>query len=97
MLVAGFIDARLVYIFEFHFNEQDFTSRLEEQLTRHFPEGDVSGRYLRSASFVFRNYRNAESLKTRCFVSRQELLDLRPHITSEVYNHLRDSRNDEPE
>ena len=89
MLVAGFIDARLVYIFEFRFNEPDFTSRLEEQLSRHFPEGDVSGRYLRSASFVFRNYRNAESLQTKCFVSRQELLDLRPYITGEVYNHLR--------
>ena len=89
MLVAGFVDARLVYIFEFNFNEPDFTGRLREQLVNHFPEGDVSGLYLRSASFTFRHYKNASSLQTRRFVTGAELQGLRQHITGEVYAHLR--------
>ena len=89
MLVAGFVDARLVYIFEFNFNEPDFTGRLRGQLMKHFPEGDVSGLYLRSASFSFRHYKNASSLQTRRFVTGAELQGLRQHITGEVYAHLR--------
>ena len=34
MLVAGFVDGCLIYIFKFSFNEQSFTSRLQEQLKR---------------------------------------------------------------
>ena len=30
MLVAGFVDGYLIYIFEFSFNEPDFTARLQE-------------------------------------------------------------------
>ena len=89
VLVAGFVDARLVYIFEFNFNEPDFTGRLRGQLMKHFPEGDVSGLYLRSASFTFRHYKNASSLQTRRFVTGPELQGLRQHITGEVYAHLR--------
>ena len=58
---------------------------------KHFPEGDVSGLYLRSASFTFRHYKNASSLQTRCFVTGPELEELRQHITREVYTQLRKS------
>ena len=89
MLVAGFVDARLVYIFHFNFNEAGFVARLTEQVARRLPDGDASGQYLRSASFTFQHYKNADSLETFCFVSRNELQALRQHITGEVYNHLR--------
>lgn len=89
MLVAGFVDGRLVYIFKFEFNEPDFIARLEERLADKFPDGDVSGIYLRSAEFTFRHYKNCTSLETNCFVTRSELANLRGHITGEVYAHLR--------
>ena len=91
MLVAGFVDGRIVHIFKFSFNESGFTDRLNQQLERHFPDGDVDGIYLRSASFVFKNFKDSPSLKTTCFASLQELTDYykQKHITKEVVDHLR--------
>ena len=88
MLVAGFIDGRLIHIFEFSFNEQSFTSRLREQLERRFPDGDVSGQYLRSAQFTFNHYTDAESLKTIYTVSREELIKVRSRITRNLFIYL---------
>lgn len=89
LLVAGFVDARLVYIFKFEFGERNFVEHLRRPLAQKFPHGDVSGIYLRSASFTFRHYKDSASLETNCFVTRSELESLRGHITGEVYNHLR--------
>lgn len=91
MLVAGFVDARLIYIFKFDFNEEEFIARLKEQLTRHFPDGDVTSRWLRSAGFSFRNFKNAKTLKTYCPVPAAELEHLRGRITRPVLKHLSDS------
>jgi len=88
MLVAGFLDGRLIHIFEFSFNEQSFTSRLREQLERRFPDGDITGEYLRSAYFSFKHYKYAGSLKTIYTAPRQELTKARPHITRSVFDHL---------
>ena len=88
MLVAGFIDGRLIHIFEFSFNEQSFISRLREQLERRFPNGDVSGQYLRSAQFTFNHYKGVESLKTIYTVSMQELLKARSRMTESLFIHL---------
>lgn len=60
MLTSGFIDGQLIYLLEFSFNDQNFTNNLEKQLNKKFPNGDVSGYYLRSASFSFKNYQNAD-------------------------------------
>ena len=89
LLVAGFVDARLVYIFKFEFDEPQFVEHLNRQLARKFPDGDVSGIFLRSASFSFRNFRDCASLETLCFVTRSELDNLRGHIVRDVYTHLR--------
>ena len=88
MLVAGFVDGRLIYIFEFSFNEPDFVGELERQLNRRFPNGDVAGLYLRSAYFTFRHYANAVSLKVNFVASRDELRQVRPHISRDVFNYL---------
>lgn len=88
MLVAGFVDGRLIYIFEFSFNEQSFTSRLQEQLERQFPDGDIEGEYRRSASFIFKNYKDAENLKTIYIVPKQELTKVQPYITGPVLKYL---------
>ncbi len=88
MLAAGFVDGRLIYIFEFSFNEPVFTSRLREQLEDKFPNGDIKSRYLRSASFMFKHYKDAESLKTIYIESKQELTKAQPHITGPFFNYL---------
>ena len=88
MLVAGFVDGRLIHIFEFSFNEQDFTSRLQEQLERRFPNGDLTGEYLRSAQFSFIHYKDAESLETIYIASMPELIEAQPYMTRALFKHL---------
>ena len=91
MLVAGFIDGRLVYIFEFDFKEEDFTAKLRAVLARRFPNGEnIEGEYLRSASFSFKNYANSTSLRTRCFATKNELEDFfsKGQITRQIFDHL---------
>ena len=89
MLVAGFVDGRLIHIFEFSFNEQDFTSKLQEQLEKKFPNGvDIKNDYLRSASFTFEDYKDAESLKTVYIAPKQELIKAKPYITGPFFKHL---------
>ena len=91
MLVAGFIDGRLIYIFEFDFKEEDFTAKLRAVLARRFPTGEnIEGEYLRSASFSFKNYANSTSLRTRCFATKEELEDFfsKGQITRQIFDHL---------
>ena len=88
MLVAGFVDGYLIYIFEFSFNEPDFTARLQEQLEHRLPTGDVKGSYGRSVSFIFENYKDAESLKIIYITSKQELVKAQPYITGPVFKYL---------
>lgn len=90
MLVAGFVNGQLVYIFEFSFNEKPFKSRLREQLTRRFPRGkDITGQYLRSASFGFKHYHKAKSLQVIFAAPKQELCKLKAHLTSPLFKHLK--------
>ena len=88
MLVAGFIDGRLIHIFEFSFNEQSFISRLRERLEARFPNGDVIGQYLRSAQFTFNHYKDAESLKIIYTAPSQELLKARARMTGDIFRYL---------
>ena len=88
MLVAGFVDGCLIYIFEFSFNEHSFTSRLRKRLEDALPNGDVSGRYQRNASFTFKHYKDAGSLKTIYTAPKQKFTEAQSHITKEVFQHL---------
>ena len=88
MLVAGFIDGRLIHIFEFSFNEQSFISRLRERLEARFPNGDVIGQYLRSAQFTFNHYKYADSLKIIYTASSQEILKARARMTGDLFRYL---------
>lgn len=88
MLVAGFVDGKLIHIFEFSFNEQSFTARLQEQLERRFPTGDLTGEYLRSAQFSFIHYKDAESLETIYTAPREALIQARSHMTGNLFGHL---------
>lgn len=88
MLVAGFVDGHLIYIFEFSFNEPNFTARLQERLEHQLSEGDSTGSYGRSVDFTFKHYKDAESLKTIYIVSRQELIKAQPHIRKGMFKDL---------
>lgn len=88
MIVAGFIDGRLIHIFEFSFNEPNFTAQLHKQLKRRFPNGDRTGEYLRSAQFSYSHFKNADSLKLIYVAPKHQLTALREHFTKAVFNHL---------
>ena len=88
MLVAGFVDGHLIYIFEFSFNEPDFTARLRERLEQLLAKGDSTGSYGRSVEFTFKHYKDTESLKVIYITSTQELVNARPHISGPFFKHL---------
>lgn len=90
MLVAGFIDGRLVYIFQFNFNSPQLTSKIHAQLQKRFPQGDLPNEYLRSASFTFNHFKDIPELQTRRFASKDKLDEMfsQKHISKPVYEHL---------
>ena len=88
MLVGGFIDGKLIYIFRFKFKHKSFTNKIEHQLQRHFPDGDVSGIYLRSASFGLKEYKDIKDLAIEVFVSEKELDKYKKYITAPLFSIL---------
>jgi len=50
-------------ILEFPFKCGSFISKLEKQLNRRFPHGDITGQFLRSANFDYRDYIECKDLK----------------------------------
>lgn len=87
MLVSGFIDGRLVYILEFPFLEESFTARLEIQLQKHFPEGDETGRFLRSANFDYRHFIESENLKV-VYGDTDTVKEAKPVMSAKFYDKL---------
>lgn len=88
MLIAGFIDGRLIYIFRFPFESEGFVDRIKHQLKNKFPDGDRSGFFLRSASFGLNHYKDISNLDAEVFVNREELLEYKPHITKGLYHFI---------
>ena len=88
MLIGGFVDGHLTYILGFNFNEQSFTDQLRKLLEKRFPNGDITGEYLRSAYFSFVHYNDAESLETIYTAPKQELIKAKPYIVGHLFKHL---------
>lgn len=63
MLVSGFVDGKLIYLLEFPFSTKSFTSKLETQLQKQFPEGDEVNKYLRGANFSYKDFIESKKLK----------------------------------
>jgi len=61
MSVSGFDHGKLLFILEFDY--VNLKDRIEEQLSRLLPDGDVPNRYVRSASFSFIHYSNSDIKK----------------------------------
>jgi hypothetical protein len=90
MLVSGFVSGNLMYILAFPFNCPCFIQRLKEQLDRYFEtKTDLPGRYLRSASFSFKHYKDCEQL-TVVYLDRDLVKKCEMCFTSEFYKFLID-------
>ena len=86
MSVSGFNHGKLVYVLEFDYNHPTFKKRIEEQLTRLLPNGDEPNRYVRSASFSYVHFSDADIKKV--YVSPN--LDLHEHtMIKKLYNFLK--------
>lgn len=88
MLVSGFIDGKLIYILEFPFTEESFVAKLKKQLERRFPGGDdISGQFLRSASFDYNDFMNGEYLQL-LYYNQQMAEEYKGHIVGKFYEKL---------
>jgi len=63
MLVSGFIDGNLIYILAFPFGCLEFANHLKTKVDKFFGGRHQAGRYLRSAEFSFRHYKNCRELR----------------------------------
>ncbi len=90
MLISGFIDGRLFYIFEFPFNHLGFITRLRSKLDRILPNGDEINKYLRSADFDFKNYADCPNLRIIYLISKDELDKNRNYFSREFFKFLKE-------
>ncbi|MGI9461673.1 MAG: hypothetical protein ACR2NY_03765 [Alphaproteobacteria bacterium] len=58
ILISGFVDGILVFILEIPFASKGICDRLERQLKRILPNGDMPRNYVRSAQFTYKDYLN---------------------------------------
>jgi hypothetical protein len=93
MLVSGFVDGKLIYIFEFPFNCPDFVANLEKQVSRWKEklEGSksVKGQYLRSAGFNYKDFMNCTKLRTVFILPKKRLSRYKSYISKDFYKFLR--------
>ncbi len=88
MLVSGFVDGKLIYILEFPFKCESFVSKLKRQLNKKFPQGDVTGRFLRSANFDYRDFIGCKELKVVFCLPKSELVKYKKNIVKGFYEFL---------
>ncbi|MDR0977996.1 MAG: hypothetical protein LBL71_03050 [Endomicrobium sp.] len=95
LLVSGFINGRLIYIFEFPFNIEPFVRNLRRQLEKKFPnrirkEGD----YLRSASFTYKDFIFDCHNKKKYLLQKEELLKYKKFFDSKFFKKLLEFANE---
>ncbi len=86
ILTSGFVEGKLVFVYEFPF--RCIKERLREQLRRRFPDGDIPGQYLRSASFTFKHYKDCPALRRVFVVPPYKLVEYRGYITRPLFDAL---------
>jgi hypothetical protein len=89
MLISGFVDGKLIYILEFPFKYSKFVKHLEDQLRHRFEAGkDITGQFLRSASFDYRHFINSTNLRIVYILSKNKLKEYEPYIVKGFYEFL---------
>ncbi|MDR0676966.1 MAG: hypothetical protein LBF97_08035 [Elusimicrobiota bacterium] len=89
MLISGFVDGRLIYVFEFPFKTKFFVENLEKQLNKKFQnrirkEND----FLRSASFTYKNFINDKNIKLIYILNKKELNNYKGYIDKNLFLEL---------
>lgn len=88
LLVSGFVDGKLIYILEFPFKTKTFLNKLNNQLKKHFPNGDEKGRYLRGANFSYQDYIDDKNLNLVFVLDIKELEDYKQYFDKKFYQKL---------
>lgn len=88
LVISGFVDGKMLYCFEFPFASTGFLIHLQEQLTKRFPNGDIMGQYLRSASFSFKHYKDAQ---IRIVYVCEKLEEYQQSLEKSLFEFLKDS------
>lgn len=84
VLVAGFVDGRLIYILDVPF--ASLYGALKRQLDEKFRGERPSGLFLRSANFSFRDYQQDE--RVNCLFLRPDWRQYAAWLTKEFQNYL---------
>lgn len=74
LLVGGFIDGRLIYIFKFKYKSNNFHNRIVEKLTNFFGDKSLPRKpntYLRSLGFNYSHYKDDAEL---IYIAPKEIL-----------------------
>ena len=61
MLISGFSYGKLVFVVQFDY--KTLQSKIQKQLKKHLPNGDMQSRYVRSASFSYLDWKDDFELK----------------------------------
>jgi hypothetical protein len=89
MLVSGFVDGKLIYIFEFSFNIKLFVDNLKTQLEKKFPNRNrKENDFLRSASFNYKNFIDDENVKLVYLLKKEELKGYEEYIDRNFFKIL---------
>jgi len=88
MLVSGFVDGKLIYIIEFPFNCKTFVEKLNLQLQKRFPTGDITGEFLRSANFSYKDYISCKEKNIIFLLPKGELEKYKENIVKGFYEFL---------
>jgi len=88
MLVSGFVDGKLIYIFEFPFKFREFKDHLKDQLDKRFGAKRPKGLFLRSASFNYKHYKNCQELRIVYLLEKNELEKYKDNFGKGFYNWL---------
>jgi hypothetical protein len=90
ILSSGFIDGKLIYIFEFPFNTKKLLDHLEKQLEKRFENvKDSTNQYLRSANFDFRHFCDSPKLRIVYSVNNIDLDLYKNNISKLVFDFLK--------
>ena len=88
MLVSGFVNGKLIYIFEFPFKLESFTANLKNQLEKKFPKRvRKENDFLRSAAFNYKDFIDSK-YKLVYLLRKEELGQYKNYIDSKFFEKL---------
>lgn len=87
--ISGFIDGFLMFIFRLPY--RDLQNHFQLSLDKILPNGDIPNRYLRSASFGFKQIKSCPNLQLE--FSRHDIENYASLINKDLYNYIKSVNN----